>query len=186
MSRAMTRPCGPLPSIRAMSRPASFARRRASGDEKMRAVSPFAFAGCAGAAAGCGAGAGLGSRGLRLVVGLRLLSFRLLSCSARQRVSISLRPARRSLHVLAITGQHRDHLIDRHIGGAFRHQNLRQRALVDRFHFHGRLVGLDLGDHVAGLDRVAFLLEPLGEIALLHRRRQRGHSDVDRHGCCSA
>ena len=32
------------------------------------------------------------------------------------------------------------------------------------------------------LDGVAFLLEPLGEIALLHGRRERGHEDLNRHG----
>ena len=52
----------------------------------------------------------------------------------------------------------------------------------DGFHFHGRLVGLDLGDDVAGLDRVALFLEPLGEVALLHRRRQRGHENIGGHG----
>src|SRR5690348_1142666 len=36
-SRATMRPCGPLPSMRASSIPASFASRRASGEEKMRA-----------------------------------------------------------------------------------------------------------------------------------------------------
>ena len=35
---------------------------------------------------------------------------------------------------------------------------LPERALVDRLDLHGRLVGLDLGDHVAGLDRVALVL----------------------------
>src|SRR5262245_16248958 len=37
-SRAMTRPCGPEPWRRARSMPASFASRRARGDEKMRFV----------------------------------------------------------------------------------------------------------------------------------------------------
>ena len=44
---------------------------------------------------------------------------------------------------------------------------LAEHAVVDGFVFHRRLVGLDLGDHIAGLDRVAFLLEPFGEVALL-------------------
>ena len=35
-SRAMTRPCGPEPAMRPMSTPASFASRRASGEEKTR------------------------------------------------------------------------------------------------------------------------------------------------------
>ena len=35
ISRAMTRPCGPDPVTRVRSIPASFASRRASGDEKI-------------------------------------------------------------------------------------------------------------------------------------------------------
>ena len=57
-SRAMTRPCGPVPVMRPRSIPASFARRRASGEEKMRPC-PLAFA--AGAACGAGAGGGGGA-----------------------------------------------------------------------------------------------------------------------------
>src|SRR6478609_5742995 len=40
MSRAMTRPCGPEPCTRLRSTLASLARRRASGEEKMR-LPPF-------------------------------------------------------------------------------------------------------------------------------------------------
>src|SRR6266436_5730974 len=50
-SCAMTRPCGPVPAMRAISRPAALARRRASGEAKMR---PRPFTGGAGAA--CDAG----------------------------------------------------------------------------------------------------------------------------------
>ena len=32
--------------------------------------------------------------------------------------------------------------------------------IIDGFHFHGRLVGLDLGQDVAGLDRVTFGFQP--------------------------
>ncbi len=38
-------------------------------------------------------------------------------------------------------------------------EDLGEHALVDRLDLHRGLVGLDLGDDVAGLDRVAFLLE---------------------------
>ena len=84
--------------------------------------------------------------------------------------------------VLALGEDHGDRRIDRDIVGAFRHQNFAERAVVDRLDLHGRLVGLDLGDDIAGLDGVALLLEPLGEVALLHGRRQRGHEDLNRHG----
>ena len=93
------------------------------------------------------------------------------------------RGGRGGARILALARQHGDGRVDLHALRAFRHQDLRQRALIDGFDFHRRLVGLDLGDHVARLDRVAFLLQPLGERALLHRRRQRGHQDVGRHGC---
>jgi hypothetical protein len=57
------------------------------------------------------------------------------------------------------------------------HEDLAERALVDGLDLHRRLVGLDLGDDVAGLDGLAFLLQPFGEVALLHGRRQRRHQD---------
>src|SRR2546423_10783098 len=58
MSRATTRPCGPEPAIRARSIPASLARRRASGEEKIRAWPLVAAAAGADAADGVGFGAG--------------------------------------------------------------------------------------------------------------------------------
>ncbi len=83
--------------------------------------------------------------------------------------------------VLALAEDHRDRGVDRDVSGTFGHQDLAERAFVGRLDFHRRLVGLDLGDDVARLDAVAFLLEPLGEVALLHRRRQRGHEHFGRH-----
>ena len=64
---------------------------------------------------------------------------------------------------------------------SLRHHDFGERAFVDRLVFHRGLVGLDLRDHVAGLDLVAFLLQPACKIALLHRRRQRRHEDVGGH-----
>ena len=61
---------------------------------------------------------------------------------------------------------------------ALGNQDRLDHALVDRLDLHGRLVGLDLGDHVAGLHRVAHLHVPLGERALLHGGRQGRHQDV--------
>ena len=54
-------------------------------------------------------------------------------------------------------------------------------ALVDRLDLHGRLVGLDLGDDIAGLDAAPFGDQPLGELALFHGRRQGGHQDLGGH-----
>ena len=84
--------------------------------------------------------------------------------------------------VLAFGQDHRDRRVDGDVVGTFGDENLAERALVDRLDLHGGLVGLDLGDDVAGFDRVALLLVPLGEVALLHRGRQRGHQHFDRHG----
>ena len=164
------------------SMPASLARRRASGEEKMRLV-PLC-AGCAFAALAAGAEwllrRGFGARPCRLRLAGAAACSALRSCAAAWAPRPSRLPPQ--LHVLAFAGQHRDHRIDRHVLGAFRNDDLGERALVDRLDFHRRLVGLDLGDHVAGLDLVALFLEPLGKIALLHRGRQRRHEDVGRHG----
>ena len=54
-------------------------------------------------------------------------------------------------------------------------EDLAQRALVDCLHLHGGLVGLDLGEHVALVNRVPFVLAPLAEHAFLHRVGQAGH-----------
>src|SRR6516162_1673320 len=175
-SRAMTRPCGPEPSTRARSMPASFASRRASGDEKTRLVraspipspSPRRAAGaCVACAAARGASLGLAAGGG--------------AGAGRAEAATPVEAGGGRLDVLPLLRQHGDERLDRHVLRALRHHDLGERALVDRLVFHRCLVGLDLGDHVAGLDLVALLLEPLGEVALLHGRRQRGHQDIDRH-----
>lgn len=61
-------------------------------------------------------------------------------------------------------------------------QQLADHAFIHGFHFHGRLVGLDLGNHVAGGDLVAFLFKPLGKRAFLHGRGKGGHKNFYRHG----
>ncbi len=65
--------------------------------------------------------------------------------------------------------------------GAFRDQDLADRAFVDRLDFHGRLVGLDLGQITwPDLTVSPSFNVPLGELALRHGGRQRGHQDIDR------
>jgi hypothetical protein len=86
-----------------------------------------------------------------------------------------------ALRVLAFACDEGDELVHGHVGGALRHHDLGQHALVDGLDLHRRLVGLDLGDHVSGLDRVALLLEPLRKVALLHGGRKGGHQDGDGH-----
>ena len=83
--------------------------------------------------------------------------------------------------VFALLEQEGDRLVDLDALRAIRDDDLADAALIDRLVFHRRLVGLDLGDDVAGVHLVALFLEPAGEIALGHRRRQRRHPDFDRH-----
>ena len=108
------------------------------------------------------------------------------SCNRRRRRFLLFRGDGRSCRrggadILAFSGDDTDERIHRHVRRAVRHDDLDQHALINGFDFHRRLVGLDLGEHVAGFDLVAFLLQPAREVALLHRRRERGHQDVDRH-----
>ena len=119
------------------------------------------------------AGAGHADR-RRLGNRLRRLGRRGAAC--RRRRLIERRP------VLAVAEQQRDRRVDRDALGPVRHQDAAERALVDRLDLHRRLVGLDLGDHVARRDGVALALEPAREVALGHGRRQGGHQDLGRHG----
>ena len=66
-------------------------------------------------------------------------------------------------------------------GSAIGDQDLAQHAFVDRLDLHRCLVGLDLGDHVTGLDGLAFLLQPARQRALGHCGRKRRHQDVGGH-----
>ena len=71
-----------------------------------------------------------------------------------------------------------DRCIDLHAFRTFGHQKFCDAAFVDRLELHRRFVGLDLGQDIAGFDRIAFLDVPLGELALLHGGRERGHQDL--------
>src|SRR6185503_19727394 len=62
-------------------------------------------------------------------------------------------------------------------------EDFAQNAGPERFHFDISLVGLDLGQDVAALDPVPFFLEPLDDLAALHRVGELGHDDLgDGHG----
>ncbi len=89
-----------------------------------------------------------------------------------------LRPGRRSrlcraghqcVDVLVRRGDDGDDRAHRR-GSIFGEQALPQHAVAARDEFHDRLVGLYLGERLAALHRVAFVLEPLDEAAFLHRR----------------
>ena len=83
--------------------------------------------------------------------------------------------------ILAIFQEHADHLVDRHVLGALADHDLAEHALVHRLDLHGGLVGLDLGDHIAGAHRVALLLEPGRKGAFGHGGREGRHQDLDGH-----
>ncbi len=106
--------------------------------------------------------------------------------SLRHRRGGSRRGGRRIGGALALAQHARDRRVDLDVLGAFRDENLAQSTFVHRLELHGRLVGLDLGDHIARLDRVTFLLQPLGKLALFHRGRKRRHQNVNRHGLSSS
>ena len=76
--------------------------------------------------------------------------------------------------------EHGDQPADRH-ARAFGDDPLQEHAVVVDLQVHRRLVGLDLGDHVAGGDGVAFFSEPRDEDAFLHRVAHFGHFDGDSH-----
>ena len=169
------RPPGPEPWSAPRSTPCASARRRASGLALTRAPSAFGWA------AGAGARSWRGRRGRGGRRRLRLRRFGLGGGGRGLRFRLRGR-AGRGGNVLALAGHHRDHLADLHPVGAVGNHDLRDRAFVDRLEFHRRLVRLDLGEDVAGFDRIAFLHQPFGERPFLHRRGERRHPEFDRHG----
>ena len=84
-----------------------------------------------------------------------------------------------------LTQKHRDRGVDLDPGAALGDQQLADHALVDRFEFHRRLVGLDLGQQVARGHAVAFLDQPFRQRAFFHRRAEGGHQDFGGHGVVS-
>ena len=93
--------------------------------------------------------------GARLRLGLRLsrggrrrsrgLARTRLAGILRDRFFRRLRHSRGSARILALAGNQRDHGADLHLVRAFGDEDLGDRAFVDRFEFHRRLVGLDFG-----------------------------------------
>ena len=188
MSRCTMRPCGPEPASArkvelALARQPAGERR---GEDAPAAVALFAGAGSTGWLRRLCRGRLLPLCGACFGGRRRRPSRQASACAARRPrpCAFVLLRLRRAPAALASSPSPASTAITSLTGTSvrpFRHDDLRDRALVDRLDLHRRLVGLDLGDHVAGGDLVALLDVPLGEIALLHRGRQRGHEDVDRH-----
>ena len=88
---------------------------------------------------------------------------------------------RDGVRAFALAPQPQDRGVDLDALGPFRNGEAGDDAFVHRLDFHGRLVGLDLGDHIAGADAVALRDEPLGERSFRHGRRQCRHGHGDGH-----
>ena len=82
---------------------------------------------------------------------------------------------------LAIFGQTRDRRANGHILAACLDEDDGQNTVIDSLDLHGRLVGLDLGNHIAASHRVADRDIPCGERARLHGRGQGRHQNFDSH-----
>ena len=91
------------------------------------------------------------------------------------------RPAGERVNILTVHEQQRDGPVHRHMLGALGDQDLAELAVIDGFHLHGRLVGLDLGDDVAGAHRIALAHQPFDELPLLHGGRERRHENFGWH-----
>ncbi|MCY1227703.1 hypothetical protein D9M72_399890 [compost metagenome] len=85
----------------------------------------------------------------------------------------------------AVLQQHGDRRVDLDALGAGGNQELADRAFVDGFDFHRRLVRLDFSDDVAGRHLVSLVLQPFRERAFLHRRGKGGHKNFYWHVCPS-
>jgi hypothetical protein len=82
---------------------------------------------------------------------------------------------------LAVLQQNGDRCVDLDALRTGGNQQLTDRAFVDRLDLHRRLIGLNLGDHVAGGHLVPLVLQPFRERAFLHGRGKRGHKDFYWH-----
>ena len=189
MSRLMMRPPGPEPCSPVMSRPRSEASRRARGEDLTWPPLPVAGAGpLDGGTAGRGRGRGRRrSDGRRS--GRRPRRLRLCLLSSRRAVGLSSRRGwsrcgsrlrDHRIDVLVRPCDHRHELADRP-RLTFVDEALAQHAGAARDELHDRLVRLHLGEDVAVLHGVAFVLQPFDEAPLFHRGRERLHEDFGCH-----
>ncbi|MND56064.1 hypothetical protein D3C80_471600 [compost metagenome] len=84
-------------------------------------------------------------------------------------------------NILAVFGENCDQRVNLDAFSSGRNHQLGNNAFVDSFDFHRRLIGFNLGNHIAGRNLVAFFNQPLGKIAFFHGWRKRWHGDLNRH-----
>ncbi len=183
MSCFTIRPCGPVPRMCARSILASAASRRASGEAKMRPL-PFALHRAnRRSPVPLRLGEGDAGRGIPLADADGSCSGKLARASSLERAGVEGCALPKAAEASSPSvKKHRNRRVHRHALRPFGDHDLADHALVHRLDLHGRLVGLDLGDGVAGGDLIALLLQPFRKLALLHGGRQRGHEDGSRHG----
>jgi hypothetical protein len=96
-------------------------------------------------------------------------------------ISFSLSSGLRQIgHLLARLGNHSDGRTDRN-DIALLHQPARQHTGKTRFNFNGRLIGLDLRQHIPFFDRLTLALDPTDQGAFCHVETQFGHGNNVSH-----
>ena len=83
--------------------------------------------------------------------------------------------------VIAVLLQDGDGGVDRDPCRALGDQDLAKGSLIDGLELHRGLVGFDLGEDLTGFHLVAFLHQPFGQRAFLHRGRKSGHQYLNCH-----
>src|SRR5204863_4810228 len=100
------------------------------------------------------------------------------------RRALFLRPVLALLNVLALLPAHRDRLADGHL--ALLHRDLQQYAREVRFDLLRHLVGVELVERLALLDRLALALQPLDDRPRLHPLPEPRELDLASHAPPSA
>jgi len=95
-----------------------------------------------------GRGRGGGRRRSGCSRGCSRVSRRGVGLGGRRRCRCRRRRNLGAARILVLAGDNGDHGADLHIVGAFGDQDLCDRAFIDRFEFHRRLVGFDFGQKV--------------------------------------
>ena len=70
--------------------------------------------------------------------------------------------------------------------GALVHADVQEHTVLEGLEFHGRLVGLDLGEHFAGFDLVSHVLVPLGDDTFGHGVAELWHAYDFSHQSCES